>query len=110
MMRKVIRLSGYQVIRRMGVAILLMMLFACGRETTHGEDYGDLVNSPGGLVLDQSKHEFGWQKSGCSLCHNLNNIHLNDDVEGFDMPAVRELVAEQGISVCHECHGTNGVP
>ncbi|MBI2091625.1 MAG: hypothetical protein HYT75_01340 [Deltaproteobacteria bacterium] len=86
-----------------------VLLSSCGAETTTGEDYGDLLQSPSGLVLTQSEHQYGWGKSDCTLCHNLNNIHISESEAGFDMAAVRQQVEDEGISACATCHGTNGV-
>src|SRR3989344_1337376 len=58
------------------------LMFGCvvsgcgGDSVNEGEDYGNLLNTSGGLTLNQSKHELGWGNSQCTLCHNLENIHL----------------------------------
>lgn len=87
-------------------------LTACGNvEPQTGENYGNLLATTGGLVLNQSKHESGWGKSNCNLCHNFNNIHLVDRTgTAIDMAAIRTLVYDNGLSICATCHGTNGVP
>lgn len=87
----------------------LLIFCACGSVSTTGEDYGNLDASPGGLALQQSEHVYGWGKSDCTLCHNLNNIHISVSESGYDMAAVRAQVASQGLSACSVCHGTNGV-
>jgi hypothetical protein len=105
----------------MGIASLTLAMTgvvffsSCGNETTTGEDYGDLMQSPSGLVLTESEHQYGWGKSDCTSCHNLNNIHLNQDANGLDdsglnyMPDVRSIVSNGGISSCITCHLANGV-
>lgn len=93
--------------------VLGTMLTACGsvQDPLQGENYGNLLATPGGLVLDQSKHETGWTKPNCNLCHNFNDIHLTDNTgTGIDMAAVRTIVYTGGLSSCATCHGTNGVP
>lgn len=92
------------------VVLLLLSLSACGgTNVTTGEDYGDLFASPSGLTLTAEEHPDGWSRADCDVCHNLVNIHLGPDVGGFDMEAVRELVANEGLTVCPLCHGDNGV-
>ena len=93
----------------------LLHLSACGNSATTSEDYGDLMASPSGLTLVESEHVYGWGKSDCTLCHHLNNIHLNQSASGYNesglvyMPDVRDIVSSDGISSCSTCHGTNGV-
>lgn len=96
----------------MTIAIVGMLASACGSvEPQTGENYGNLLATSGGLVLNQGKHAVGWGKSDCTLCHNFNNIHLVDRTgTSIDMAAIRTTVYNQGISSCATCHGTNGVP
>lgn len=99
--------------RLLMTAIFGTLAAACGStmDPLLGENYGNLLATSGGLVLDQSKHESGWGKSSCNLCHNFNNIHLTDNTgTGIDMAAVRTIVYTDGLSSCATCHGTNGVP
>lgn len=86
-------------------------LTACGGTATNGgEDYGDLLDTPGGLSLNQAKHSIGWSKSECTLCHNLDNIHLVDRTGVTDIVTVHNNAIRDGITGCAACHGTNGVP
>lgn len=98
--------------RLMMTVILGMLATACGSmEPQTGENYGNLLATTGGLVLNQSKHETGWGKSNCNLCHNFNNIHLVDRTgTSIDVAAIRTTVYNDGLSSCATCHGTNGVP
>ncbi|MBI2343759.1 MAG: hypothetical protein HYV02_05465 [Deltaproteobacteria bacterium] len=83
---------------------------ACGSEQLQGEDYGDLLVSPSGLVLTQDEHAVGWGKSDCTLCHNFNNLHLVDQTNtGINVTAIQDLVFSDGLDSCAVCHGTNGV-
>jgi hypothetical protein len=97
----------------MMTAVFGALTTSCGsvQSPLQGENYGNLLATAGGLVLDQSKHETGWTKPNCNLCHNFNNIHLNDNTgTGIDMAAIRTIVYDDGLSSCATCHGTNGVP
>lgn len=80
-----------------------------GAAVNGGEDYGNILNSPDGLTLTQGEHEIGWGNSQCTLCHNLENIHLVDRSGiGIDVDAIHEQALEDGIGGCAVCHGTNG--
>lgn len=93
-----------------------LLLAGCGDISSdpEGEDYGNLLASPGGLVVLEEEHPDGWGRPDCFLCHNVNNIHnvnrtgLPDDV--VDLEGVRAIVANQGEQSCSLCHGDNGVP
>ena len=94
---------------------LLVVLAACGSEAgPQSENYGNILNSPDGLVLVESEHPTGWTRPDCFGCHNVNNIHtvnrtgLPDDVA--DLAGVRAIVQNQGLASCTQCHGDNGVP
>lgn len=90
------------------------MFAACGDSgDLEGEDYGNLLASPGGLLVLEEEHPTGWMRAQCFACHEIriihtvNRTHLPDDV--IDLPAVRAIVREQGESSCALCHGDNGV-
>ncbi|OGQ48166.1 MAG: hypothetical protein A3H42_06805 [Deltaproteobacteria bacterium RIFCSPLOWO2_02_FULL_46_8] len=86
-------------------------LTACGGTTTNGgEDYGDILSTSQGLTLTQSEHTIGWSKSECTMCHNLENIHLVDRTGVTDIVAVHNQAIRDGITGCAACHGTNGMP
>ena len=93
----------------------LAVVSACGSDAApQSENYGNLLASPGGLVVLEEEHPTGWMRSDCFGCHNVNNIHqvnrtgLPDDE--VDLAAVRAIVQNEGESSCMMCHGSNGVP
>jgi hypothetical protein len=97
------------------LALATTLLAACGSEAgPQSENYGNILNSPDGLVLVESEHPTGWTRPDCFGCHNVNNIHtvnrtgLPDDVA--DLAGVRAIVQNQGLASCTQCHGDNGVP
>jgi len=90
--------------------LILASLSACGGGENEGEDYGNLLDSPLGLILTEEEHTGGWGRSQCTLCHNLENIHLENRTGlPLDIDEVHEIALEGGIEVCADCHGTNGV-
>ncbi len=105
--------------RRRGTAVVLAVvaiaLAACGSEAgPQSENYGNLLASPGGLVVLEEEHPSGWMRSDCFGCHNVNNMHQinrtglpNDEV---DLPGIRAIIQSGGEASCMMCHGTNGVP
>ncbi len=101
--------------RLLGLALAAFLLAGCGSEAgPQSENYGNILNSPDGLVLVQSEHPTGWSRPDCFGCHNVNNIHtvnrtgLPNDVA--DLAGVRAIVQNQGLASCSQCHGDNGVP
>ena len=87
----------------------------CGSDAApQSENYGNMLASPGGLVVLEEEHPTGWMRSDCFGCHNVNNIHqvnrtgLPDDE--VDLAGVRAIVHNEGESSCMMCHGSNGVP
>ncbi len=92
--------------------LFIFMLTGCGSaELNEGENYGNLLNTSGGLTLNQSKHELGWGNADCTICHNLENIHLvNRTGTATNITAVHDRAISEGISGCAACHGNNGVP
>jgi len=96
------------------LALLCGWLAACGSGAApESEDYGNILASPGGLVLLEEEHPTGWMRPDCFGCHNGNNIHqvnrtgLPDDE--VDLPGVRAIVESGGEASCSMCHGANGV-
>lgn len=110
------RTRAMTTFRRCVASLLLAVpLVACGSASgPQSEDYGNLLASPGGLVVLEEEHPTGWTRPDCFGCHNVNNMHqvnrtgLPDDV--VDLPTIRQVIANQGESSCAFCHGTNGVP
>lgn len=90
---------------------LLMISFSACQGHEESEFYGSLLDSPSGLVLEQSEHTLAWGRSDCLSCHSLGNIHqIRDDrTSPFDMEEIQEFVLAKGESSCANCHGSNGV-
>ena len=92
----------------------LLIVAACGTEgSQEPEDYGNLLASPGGLIVLQEEHPDGWGRPDCLGCHNAANIHVVNrtglpDAQ-IDLPGTRALVQAQGQASCPQCHGDNGV-
>lgn len=98
--------------RRLRLPSVLFVLFlsSCGgSEFNEGENFGDILASPSGLVLTQSEHSIGWGQANCTACHNLENIHLVDRTGVTHIVAVHNQAIAEGIAGCAACHGTNGV-
>jgi len=100
----------------LSVFICGSLLAACGSDSipVQSENYGNILASPGGLILLQEEHPGGWMRSDCFGCHNVNNMHqvnrtgLPDDQ--VDLPGIRAIIHSGGESSCPMCHGSNGVP
>lgn len=90
--------------------LVIAILPACGSLSSDtGENYGNILDSPDGLVLTEEEHIFGWGRSDCLICHNLNNIHqVNRTDINIDVEAIQEITFDQGESSCPVCHGNNG--
>ena len=89
------------------------MLVSCGgRDINPGEDYGNILLTPLSEKLTQEEHAIGWGKSECTMCHNLENIHLVNRTgnDGIDITALHNQVLSEGEAGCVVCHGANGVP
>lgn len=91
---------------------LVAFFLSCGSSPLdEGEDYGDLLQGPEGLELTEEEHVEGWGNPNCTLCHNLQNIHLvNRTNLPIDIEAIYNKAIEDGNEGCAVCHGTNGVP
>lgn len=101
-------------VRWVRVLLLAVPLAACGSKSDpQSEDYGNLLVSPGGLVVLEEEHPTGWTRPDCFGCHDVDNMHqvnrtgLSDDEA--DLPGIRAIIANQGESSCSLCHGDNGV-
>lgn len=91
----------------------LLFLAGCGDfDPSYGENFGNILATPGGLTLTQSEHTIGWGESNCLLCHQADNIHRVDrsGAGTLDVVEVQERVRTEGVSSCSTCHGTNGAP
>jgi hypothetical protein len=97
-----------------GIFFLMLSggLIACeGSHNRDVENYGDLVNSSGGIVLNEQKHIGGWGRKDCLLCHNAAlNLHRDPNTT-VNADSLNALIRNNGYSkYCMTCHGTNGVP
>jgi len=102
-------------------ALALLNVVSCGDDgPQEGENYGNLLNSPQGLVLVREEHPSGWTRPECFACHEPRNIHtvnrtgLPDCADApreacVDLPGIRTIVGDLGEAACVLCHGENGV-
>jgi hypothetical protein len=93
--------------------VLAVALVACGSASgPQSEDYGNLLASPGGLVVLEEEHPTGWTRPDCFGCHNVNNMHQVNRTglpdEKVDLPEIRAIIENQGLESCVLCHGDNG--
>jgi hypothetical protein len=95
-----------------GFFLLALFVLACGGGgVDEGENFGNLLDSPAGLVLTEEEHPDGWGRTDCTLCHHLDNIHLvNRTGLSIDIQATHDQAIAAGIGGCAACHGTNGNP
>lgn len=114
MMTKRMALTGSRMfLTGEGVLLVLLSLYAaCGGSAfNQGEDYGNLLDTPEGLVLTEGEHGIGWGHPECTICHNLENIHLENRTGiPIDIDLIHDQAIEDGIAGCAICHGTNGIP
>jgi hypothetical protein len=99
---------------RIAALLVAATVVGCGSSSDpQSENYGNLLASPGGLIVLEQEHPTGWTRPDCFGCHNVNNMHqvnrtgLTD--EQVDLPGIRAIIANQGEASCMLCHGTNGV-
>jgi hypothetical protein len=92
----------------------LAAVSGCGSSADpQSENYGNLLASPGGLIVLESEHPTGWMRPDCFGCHEVENMHqvnrtgLPDAV--VDLPGINAIIQNQGESSCPMCHGDNGV-
>ncbi len=101
-------------LRRLTALFLLALCLSCGSKSDpQSEDSGNLLASPGGLLLLEEEHPTGWTRPDCFGCHVFENMHqlnrtgLPDAL--VDLPNIRAIIANQGLPSCALCHGDNGV-
>src|SRR3990172_11738055 len=84
------------------ILVLAALTVGCGEGSfNEGEDYGNLLDGPEGLTLTEEEHEIGWGQSECTICHNLDNIHLVNRTDiPIDIEAIHELALEDGTAGC----------
>jgi len=90
---------------------LLVLLVSCGNGMNEGENYGDLLSSPEGLILTPEEHRGGWGRADCFFCHPIHNLHLVNSTSfpDIDMEEVRYITIIEGEASCPTCHGYNGL-
>jgi hypothetical protein len=93
---------------KLSLLVICGLSFACTKYNA-GENYGKLYYSKQSLVLTKEEHSIGWEKEKCFLCHNIENIHLDRADNEVDFNEIRNMVKEDGESICTKCHGNNGV-
>jgi hypothetical protein len=94
--------------------LLLPLALACGDDAgRESENYGNLLASPGGLVVLEEEHPTGFMRPDCFSCHKADNMHQVNRTdlpdEEVDLPGIRAIIESGGESSCSMCHGTNGV-
>lgn len=105
-----------------GVALGLVLLLGCGDHASpDGDNYGNLLASPAGLIVLEEEHSTGWGRPDCFVCHNVRNMHVKnrtdlpdcDDVTGnepcIDLADIQSIIRDFGEDSCQLCHGENGV-
>jgi len=107
------------------LAALAVAVAGCGDSAEpSSENYGNLLDSPGGLIVLEEEHPTGWQRPQCLACHAVLNMHtvnrtglpscntLPDPptTACVDLIQIQEIIDHQGQDSCTQCHGTNGVP
>ena len=86
--------------------LLLFLFLGCGVQREY-ENYD--FKSDSDLTLTAQNHPHGFRKTECFYCHVRANIHqVARYNSSFDLEYVRSLVEQNGISICRDCHGTNG--
>jgi hypothetical protein len=107
--------------RWLTVVVTAFVLAACGNDGPEsGENYGNLLVSPGGLTVLEEEHPTGWGRPDCQTCHERRNAHIEnrtglancDDVPigtaCIDLAAIQNIIRQQGNDSCAQCHGNNG--
>jgi hypothetical protein len=93
------------------LAILLILSVAgCVSEDNQGQGFGNILDSPDGLIVTEEEHPDGWGRSDCFACHPVADIHQVDRTDGLlPLDEIQALVEEDGLAACPICHGDNGV-
>ncbi len=94
------------------ILVTVLATLGCGSSgPTQSENFGNLFNSPAGLVLVEEEHPAGWGRPDCFTCHEIRDIHTvnRTGIPDLDLGAVRAVVDQQGLASCPQCHGSNGV-
>ena len=104
---------------------IVATLAACGNGGAQdGENYGDILSSPDGLVLVEDEHRTGWGRSDCFGCHEIRSMHIVNRTSlpncnqvadpaaesCIDLGEIQSIIHNGGEQSCMLCHGDNGVP
>ncbi|MEE9252859.1 MAG: hypothetical protein V3U74_05870 [Thermodesulfobacteriota bacterium] len=97
-------------------AVLIMLFIAaalgCVGGDDDGQDFGNIFESPEGVILTEEEHPDGWGRTNCFACHPVEEIHRENrtGTEGIlPLEDIQEFVEEEGLDSCPVCHGDNGV-
>ena len=98
--------------RKVLLLIFLLLLVSCVGEDNEGQDFGNIFDSTGGLILTEEDHPSGFGREDCFVCHPLEVIHQVDRSGTGTVPLdeIQEFVLMEGLASCPICHGDNGVP
>ena len=90
--------------------LLILLIIGCVGEENEGQNFGNIFDSPEGLIVTEEEHPDGWGRSDCFACHPEFAIHQVDRTGGvLPLKDIQELVQEEGEAACPMCHGDNGV-
>lgn len=90
--------------------LLILSLAGCVSEDNQGQDFGNILDSPEGLIVTEEEHPDGWGRSDCFACHPIADIHQVDSTNGLlPLEEIQALVVRDGLASCPICHGDNGV-
>ena len=98
--------------RKILILIFFTALISCVSEDNEGQDFGNILDSPEGIILTEENHPDGWMREDCFTCHPLEVIHQEDRSGTGSIPIdeIQEFVLMEGQASCPICHGFNGVP
>jgi hypothetical protein len=90
--------------------LLILSVAGCVSEDNQGQGFGNILDSPEGLIVTEGEHPDGWGRSDCFACHPIADIHQVDRTNGLlPLEAIQMLVLDEGLAACPICHGDNGV-
>ena len=105
-----------------GLAIAAFLITGCGNNGPQdGENYGNLFDSPGGLLVLEVEHPAGFGRPDCFACHEVRNSHnenrtglancedVPDGSDCIDLNEIHAIIKSGGEQSCMMCHGDNGV-
>lgn len=93
------------------IALLLLGVVGCAGGGDDGQDFGNIFETPEGIVLTEGEHPDGWGRDDCFACHPLEEIHRKDRTQTLLLPIeeIQAFVEAEGLDSCVVCHGDNGV-